>query len=207
LSLNNQNFLSADERWVYLWHNQARIVNRPHPLEAVLTEGSIGYTLNAAQRVYLGYYWADFSPYHKDAQENRLFHEFYWRLESNEQRRIATRTRLEVNWYTGTKQNLVMWRQLFAKEDLKFYFGRLNPLVYDEVFFRLNNPDYATPSFLSQNWLFLGCNYYLSRQSFWKIGYLNQFLMKTAVRPYGMMHLLSVTYIFGVTRISLPIDN
>jgi hypothetical protein len=207
LSINNQNYLSKDKQWVYLFNSQSRFVNRDHPLETLLAQGSVGYSLNPRQRVWVGYYWADFRPYHHDFQEQRLFEEFYWTLEDDSNSRVATRTRIEENKFTNHDQVIVIWRQMLAREMMKLYFGHLNPLFYEEMFVHLNNPTYASRHFLNENRVFIGFNYYISQKAFWRIGYINQLVMGTPHSSSVMMHVLAINYTFGVPKISLPIDN
>ena len=50
---NYQNYLTQDKKWVYLLHAQARFIDTIHPVETLLTEDSIGYSLNDKQRIWV----------------------------------------------------------------------------------------------------------------------------------------------------------
>lgn len=126
---------------------------------------------------------------------------------NNEHENVTSRTRLEEFAFTDRKQNLVDLRQLWSHESLKMYYGHINPLIYEEVFFHLNNPRYASEHFLSQNRLFLGANIYLSRHSYWRIGYMNQYLLGNGSRKPEMNHIFIMNYVFGDLKIGLPFDS
>ena len=207
--LNVQNYLSENKRWVYLFNTQARFLDQTHPLKTVLVQDSIGYSFNKNQRVWMGYFYSGNNFRVKHFTENRLFQEYYWTIVNNQKTKVAYRVRFEENQYSEFRQNQVLFRQLLAKEFLVHYKEKLNPLIYDEMFYRVNNPSYSTKSLVSQNRLFLGFNLNLTKHSFWRIGYMNQYLT-SAPHPHRrttMNHLLVVSYTIGKPNISLPVDD
>ena len=206
--MNYQNYLTENHKLAYLMHSQLRFMNKDAPLKTGLVEGSVGYALNNMQRLWVGYYWAENDPYHNSFQENRVWQQFYWKLQDDNQSTITSRTRIEEIKFSNEAQQLNLMRQMFAKEFVKNYYGRINPLIYDETFFRLNHPSYASTSFFAQNRLFLGVNIYSpNSRSFWKVGYINQYLSGNSKKSNGMNHILTIMYTFGVPQISLPVDS
>lgn len=205
--INVQNYLSNDHRWAYLLNSQARFLNETHPLKTVLIQDSIGYSINQNLRIWMGYYYSGHNFQAKYFTENRLFQELYWKIVSNQKTKVAYRTRLEENQFNIYRQNQVLLRQLLAKEFLTNYKGMLNPLIYDEMFFRVNKPSYASHDLISQNRLFLGFNLNTTDHSFWRIGYLNQYATSTPVSRTAMNHIFVISYTVGVPNISLPIDS
>lgn len=206
--INYQNYLTKDRKFAYLLHSQLRFINKGQPLETGLVEGSVGYAFNDMQRLWVGYYWSINQPYHDSYDENRTWQQFYWKLMDNKTDILASRTRIEEIQFSNQDQKLYVLRQMVAHEWVKMYFGSINPLVYDETFFRLNHPSYDTNTFLNQNRLFLGINIYSADStSFWKIGYMNQYLRATPSRGNAMNHILTVMYTIGVPKISLPVDS
>lgn len=207
MGFSNQQHFLQNKKWLYLQHAQVRVMNLPHPVRTILNENNIGYSINSTQQVWLGYYLADNDIFHQENIENRLLQQFSWNLVDNSYQRVSSRTRLEEFAYTNRSQNLVELRQLFAHESLTFYDGHINPLVYEEVFFRLNHPRYASDHALSQNRLFLGVNIYQSHHAYWRIGYLNQYLSGNRDGKSELNHVLNITYVFGDIKIGLPYDS
>lgn len=205
--VNNQEHFANHYQWVYLEHAQVRLMNIVHPVQALLVENNVGYTFNPQQHLWLGYLFVDTDVTHKEAVEHHLVEQFSWKLVDGVDKRLSSRSRFEQVVYTNQSQNLVLFRQLWAYEIVALYAGRVNPLVYDELFFHLNNPRYESEHFLSQNRAFIGANVYPSEQSYWRVGYLNQYISGHHQRKPEMNHLLSLTYVFGDIRIGLPFDS
>lgn len=61
--------------------------------------------------------------------------------------------------------------------------------------------------FLSQNRLFLGVNLYQSKHAFWRIGYVNQYVLGNRDRKPEMNHILAMTYAFGEIGVGLLEDS
>jgi len=160
VGINYQNYITEDKRWVFLIHNQLRFIYDRHPLRAILTEDSVGYGFNPKHRFWVGYYWSIHDPYHHDYQENRIWQQYYWKIVENEKEKVASRTRLEEIKFNRLSPNLIIFRQLFARETSIFNWGPVKPLVYEEIFLRLNHPSYSSYSFFNQNRVFLGVNIY-----------------------------------------------
>jgi hypothetical protein len=80
-------------------------------------------------------------------------------------------------------------------ERISEYFGALNPLFYEEIFFQINKTDYSSRQLISQNRLFVGFNWRESKDHYWEIGYINQYLLSTPVfSENAMNHILTITY-------------
>ena len=197
---------NLNDKWAYLLHHQARFLNESHAVKTVLLEDSIGYSLNKDQRVWFGYFFSGNNFGNHSFNEQRIWEQFYWKVKTNDSH-YGFRTRLEQIEFSNRAQNLIMFRQMFAKEFLTRYQGTINPLIFDEVFVRLNHPDYATQRAFSQNRVFLGFNVYANKNSTWRIGYLNQYETKTPHTQPVMNHILVIAYTFGDASISLPIDS
>lgn len=207
LGFSNQQHFSKNKKWVYMQHGQLRMSNLSHPVKTILVENNVGYILDPTKHVWLGHYFANNNIHYKENIENRLLQQFSWKLQDNQHGRVLSRTRLEEFAFTDRKQNLVEVRQLWAYEYRRFFYGHINPLVYEELFFHLNNPKYASTHFLSQNRLFFGANVYQSKHAFWRLGYMNQYLSGNQSRKPEMNHVLMMTYVFGDIGINLPFDS
>lgn len=207
MGFSNQQHFANNKKWIYLQHAQVRIMNVSHPVRTILSENNVGYAINSKQQVWLGYYLADQDIFHQENIENRFLQQFTWHLIDDQNQRLSSRTRLEEFAFTNHSQNLVELRQLLAHESIRLYYGRINPLIYEEVFFRMNHPRYASDRLLSQNRLFLGVNIYQSHHAYWRVGYLNQYLSGNRDRKSELNHVLNITYVFGDIKIGLPFDS
>ncbi len=199
LGINVEKPLTSDKRWMYLIFTQARLINQSPTWQTQLVEGAVGYNiLHATLRVWLGYRWALLDPPNGFMQENRFWQQIIWTAERDNKNTVVLRSRLEESVYSRRSQPSFRLRERFLAEFWHRYFGVLNPLVYEELFFPLNKTSYTSHQLISQNRLFLGFNLRTASNAFWEIGYINQYQMHTPQNPQNAMsHVVSVTYIFN----------
>ena len=154
----------------------------------------MGYRLIDDDSVWLGYRWTGHNPYNNFYQENRLFEQLIHQKKFAYNDRFIARTRLEEIQRSNSNQISLRLRQRMAVE-LRRYSSKFFPFLYDEVFFQLNNTSYTSNNFVSENRLFIGGNFITSRNTWWEIGYINQFQMHTPQASQNIMsHIISVTY-------------
>ncbi len=186
--------LSEDKKWLYLLYTQMRFINKSHPWQTAILEGAIGYSLYSNEKIWLGYRWSGTNPNNGFYQTNRIFQQLVWTMREDGNNIISSRTRLEESERGNQNQLSYRLRQRVTFEHSSYYFGKLNPLFYDEVFFQLNKTSYTSHDFISQNRLFLGFILYTSSKTFWEIGYINQYKLSTPSNPNQMNHIISITY-------------
>jgi hypothetical protein len=195
--INVERPLSEDNKWFYLLYTQTRLINKSHPWQSTLFEGAVGYLLLPNNRIWLGYRWTAHNPNNGFFESNRLWQQYVFLKEDDELRRIVLRSRLEEIEYTNQSQISFRFRERVSFEQKSHYFGALNPFIYDEAFFQLNETNYSSNRFLSENRLFLGCNWYLPSKNFWEIGYINQYLFNPNRNNQNVMdHVLSFSFNF-----------
>jgi hypothetical protein len=188
---------SWGEKWYSFIFSQARFVDEAHPWQAILLEGGLGYKLTTDKSIWLGYRWTGRNPYNGFYQENRLFQQIIWNKKLNTSQRFISRTRLEEITLSNINQIGLRLRQRFALEINHAFFKDLFPFLYEEVFFQLNHPVYMPRTLIGENRLFLGFNLYLTKKTWWEIGYINQYQIKTPLQTQNQMsHILSFTYNF-----------
>lgn len=187
--------LSADKKWLYTLYGSLRFYDHNHPLQTILLQGGIGYAVTDLHSFWVGYRWLGNDPYNGFYMTNVLWQQIVWGWKDASLHNAHMRTRLEEFRVSRDNQTGYHLRQRLYIEVPKLYFGKLNPLFYDEVFFQLNKTNYTAHQLVSQNRLFLGFNYIQTPESYWEIGYLNQYLFSTPVQKQNQMnHVLSITY-------------
>ena len=196
LAVNSQQTLSVDKKWHSFIYSQFRYINESHAWQAALIEGGIGYRFLDNESIWLEYRWTGHDPYNGFFQENRLFQQLL-QIKKFNAAHLILRARLEEIQISNSSQISVRLRERIAVEIMHGYFWKMFPFLYDEVFFQLKNTDYTSNKFINQNRLFIGFNLYTGRKSWWEIGYINQFQMRTPQNVQNTMsHIFSVTYNF-----------
>ncbi len=195
LAVNDQQSLFVNKKILSYLYSQLRLIDQTHPWQAIFVEGALGYPLTLNTNIWIGYRWTGRNPYNDFFQENRLIQQI------TSQKKLILyhfgfRTRLEEVSRSNVGQISLRLRQRFAVEIQHSLFSQATlPFFYDEIFFQLNHPDYATKNFVSENRLFLGFNFYRSPNAWWEIGYMNQYQYKTPQQTQNQMnHILSFTY-------------
>jgi hypothetical protein len=193
--INASQTLTDDRKWLSFIFSQLRFIDQGHPLQVALLEGGMGYRVFSHDSIWVGYRWSGHNPYNDFYQENRLFQQYIWHLQPQH---MVFRTRLEEIERTNQSQLTIRLRQRFALEGTHSLFRKAFSFVYDEIFFQLNNTNYMSSKFISENRLFLGLNLNSSKQAWWEIGYINQFQFRTPQENQNQMsHIASLNYNFS----------
>jgi len=160
----------------------------------------------------LGYLWKDTSlwlgyaitPSYEDKLEDFLYQNRFWQDFTYERSFFYYRSRLEQRWTEsnkGIREKMdlntcdvnIRWRHrfLFTPETEK----RINPMIYNELFFNLKKTCWANKKGLSKNRLFLGFWIPLAKEWTLELGYINQYepgSCCTKKPKSSMCHLFSV---------------
>lgn len=197
LRINKSQNLSENSLWLYSISSELRFINRNHAWQTGFLEGGLGRIFLLDKSIWLGYRWSGHEFYNQFYQENRLFQQIVWPNNSNDLIGFVSRSRLEEIARGNQSQMAMRFRQRLALE-LKFHFlKKINPYFYDEIFFRINRTNFSSNNVFSQNRLFIGFNYYLSKTNFLEIGYINQYQFKTPLSIENRMnHIISLSYNF-----------
>jgi hypothetical protein len=187
--------LTEDHQWRYLIYTSTRFIDTRHPWQMAIIEGALGYNIRADQTLWAGYRWNGIDPNNKFVQVNFLLQQLSWRIKDTGSYYTKLRSRFEEFMPNHINQVAVRLRERFFVEFPVSWIGRIHPVVYDEIFFQLNNTTYTSHSLFSQNRLFLGFNYVVTHNTFWEIGYMNQYVMNTPVNPENeLSHVISATF-------------
>lgn len=163
------------KKWLYELNLQDRFNARKNRDELNVVTGGVGYEYLPNLSFWLGYKWVSNNHIIGIKQENRIWEQIIWQIINSKSINLSSRTRLEQRKLTGQPQ----WgSRLREKGTLAFPMiinKKLIPVIYDEIFLNLNNPTWVKSKTLNQNRLFLGFNIISSKNTYFQIGYLNQY--------------------------------
>ncbi len=184
----------------YWLEAQGRFGDQPNMFEVGLLRMALGYPEQGNFSFWLGF---DYLPELYDdgnrwTNERRLWQQVLWQgnfknIETN------ARVRLEERKHASEGEIAFRSRQQIEMifNNMKFW-DKFTPVLREEVFFNLNNADWVSSEFISQNRLFLGANIDTKASYIWQVGYLNQtfFLNDLDNRNDQMNHILYVALQF-----------
>lgn len=155
----------------------------------------IGIDLGNKSALWAGYGWIRTSPIQgQDFDEHRIWQQWTWAPECRGIKYLH-RSRFEQRLVETGDDTGLRWRQLFRIQ------GRPNcrgysPVVWNEVFFNLNDTDWGARSGFDQNRFFVGVRLPdRGRQVRSEIGYLNQ-VIDLPTADTRTNHILSVNFFF-----------
>lgn len=202
VGLNVQKTLGKESKWMASLFSQLRFTDQPHHFRVFFIESGIGYQYTK-NSIWFGYRWSKHIP-RRSFQQNRLFQQFILRPEKkNENYSCSFRTRLEEIQHSNHKQVAVRIRQRNNIEILNrfknriFFFDKINPLIYDELFITLNKSHFTSHRLISENRLFFGFNLYVDKNAWWEAGYIMQYRSKLPFsRQNQLNHVISINYFY-----------
>lgn len=196
LGVNAAGTLDADHKWHHFIFSQLR-VNDYHPeWDLILVEGGIGYQ-QPHHSFWAGYRFSLLTPYHHTQKESRLFQQMLLEHELANTDRLVYRMRFEE--MIRNQQLGVRLRQRVSLS-IKNYelFSHAYPFLYEEVFCELKHTNFLPHTFLGENRIYLGFDWYCSKTTWWDIGYLNQYIIHSPNQSQNRMnHVISMTYNFS----------
>ena len=171
--------LSADERYIYSLYAQLRLINKSQPWQENILEGALGYVYTPDKTFWLGYRWIGSQPNNGFAQNHILFEQLAWQWFDSMNVKVSSRTRFEQSKEGRESPMSFRLRERAIFEMKTHYFGKLNPVIFDEIFLQLNQTDYTSHRMLEQNRFFVGFNWYVTQKNLWEVGYINQYQYHT----------------------------
>lgn len=192
---NAQTTLDIQKKWLGSFFSQARFIKeQTHPFELVFAETCLGYQLQEDNSLWLGYRLTKHFNNKPIFYENRGIQQWIANYKGHFAQ-FTFRSRLEERYRSNRKQLALFLRERISLE-FPFEIGcRINPFLYNELFFMLNKTTYTPRKFIGQNRLFVGFNFYTQKTAWWEIGYLMQYQTNTPRnRHYHLNHILSINY-------------
>lgn len=157
----------------------------------------LGYALNDNQVLWAGYAWVRTSPVLGNDFDEHRFWQQWTATPSIDSWRFLHRSRFEQRWVETGDDVVLRWRQLARAQRILSDCPQWSLVLWDEVFFHLNDTDWGAEGGLDQNRAFVGlgfkrCQHVKGRT---EIGYLNQFINRQGGID-GLNHILSINYFF-----------
>jgi hypothetical protein len=163
-------------RWRYSFDNPNRFANNSSEYAQGVWRAGVSYLLNSKWSVWAGYsYSRTDTPYTSaPVYEHRAAQQIMWADRAGEFS-LSSRQRLEERFPDVGQDTGFRYRhQLRVSHPL----GLAPPLswvLWDEIFFNLNDTDYGATSGLEQNRAFAGFGWKWSEVTRSEVGYLNQY--------------------------------
>lgn len=168
---------SDNSSFKYYLEPQLRLIDTNSVFNQFLLLGGIGYQINKDITVLLGTGWIKTrTPENTETQERRIWEQLNWRINNKLNWSINSRTRLEQRERLDYAQMSIrlrerMWIRIPFKKWESYSFS-----CFDELFFNLNHPQWASPYTLEQNRAFIGISKQISNTITIDAGYLNQYV-------------------------------
>jgi len=183
---------NPESPFTYLIFAQNRAYNRESPLELLNLSSAAYYNFNPKVRVSAGTQMFNmFYPlFNGSRYEYRTFETF--EVDLREQSKYFFVSRLEQRALAGDSQIAIRFRE---RAVVQIPFGKKSLVLYDEIFFNFNNPNWVNKEFFQQNRVFVGLQFQMSDRVALLVGYMNRYI---AVRQnfISMDHLLTVDLMF-----------
>lgn len=187
--------VASELRWWFDAHYRLR--DDTNGFNQSIIRPGIGYALNKEHAVWAGYAWINTDSLSgNNFDEHRLWQQWTY-APSVDNWFFLHRSRFEQRWLeTGSDVGL-RWRQLARAQRVLTRCPQWSAVVWDEIFFHLNDTDWGAESGLDQNRAFIGVGFKHTPESRTRteVGYLNQFINRQGAVD-GMNHILSVNIFF-----------
>ena len=186
--------ITKDVRWYA--EVQARWKDDVKNFDQGFLRPALNFALSEKASLWLGYAYADTKVANGHTHEDRWWQQFQYVSKYNDITWL-TRSRLEQRHLdSGDSASYRFRQQIRASLPIN---GRndLSYLVWDEVFWNVNDSQWAGSEGFNQNRLFTGLMWKYTESSRLEIGYLNQFINGTNGRTDQMNHVLSSFVFIG----------
>lgn len=175
---------------------QPRWKNDIQSFDQIILRPALNLALSDKSTLWLGYAYVDTKTANGHSYEDRWWQQYQY-ITKHERTTWLSRSRLEQRHLDGGNKTAHRFRQLLRASWPMNQRDDLSYLVWDEVFWNLNDTQWGGDSGFNQNRLFLGAMWRYSKQSRLEIGYLNQFVNVTSGAPNQMNHVLSSFVFIG----------
>jgi hypothetical protein len=197
LQIGTQGNFQQDSKWLYFIEQHFRFFNPDNFYDQFVSRMALGYQLTPRVSLWQGY---DFAPTYIAADntiktEQRSWQQLTWDLTKSTNAKISLRSRLEQRYFQGNSQWSMRLRERFYVSFPKALFNKYTPIIFDEIFFNLNNTPWTNNDFVNQNRVFIGIGIPVFKNSQLAVGYLNQWVLTN--NNHRINHLLSLSLNIG----------
>lgn len=187
---------NGDDRLLTWFDAHARFLDDAGGFNQSIIRPGVGWKTGEDTALWYGYAWIRTSPIAgDDFDENRMWQQWTWTPKIG-RFDCQVRSRFEQRWLETGDDVGLRWRQFTrASTPLIDSCPRITAVVWDEVFWHLNDTDWGAEAGLNQNRLFVGfgCQRCKSSPCRVEIGYLNQ-AINTPGDDNRVNHILSVNF-------------
>lgn len=160
----------------------SRFINETPTFHQAVLRAGLGRSLNKDLALWLGYAFVPTQPVSQNHYtiEQRSWQQVSWNIVNKDSVSIVSRSLLEQRYSRGTSG--VAWR---LRQRLTFEPGSVldflpvgtEPIMYDEVFFDLNHPQWTAINTVGQNRAFIGVSSRIRKILVFQLGYMNQYIV------------------------------
>lgn len=177
--------IGESKKWNYYFEVQPRTDLEDSSRSRLLVRPAIVFNLDADQSVWAGV--VDVRDYDFKNREFRLWQQYQKNLSLGKVI-FLNRTRIEERFATGTKDVGLRLRHMIRAQVPAGEESSWSVIIFDEVFVGLNENKSQVQSGFDQNRAFIGIRKNLKNNSFFELGYLNQY-----TRSQVMNHIPFIT--------------
>ena len=191
--LNATTFTGRRLKWWFDAHY--RLLDDADGFNQSIVRPGLGVDLGNNAAAWAGYGWIRTSPVTgDDFDEHRLFQQFTW-SPSCCGLKFLHRSRFEQRLVETGDDTGLRWRELLRVQGRPGPRG-FSPVIWDEVFYNLNNTDFGARAGFDQNRFFIGLRF-PERSKLFKseVGYLNQ-VIDSPNGPTRVNHIASINFFF-----------
>jgi hypothetical protein len=178
-------------RW-YL-EGQARVKEDWQQFDQAFIRPAFNWQVTEHASLWLGYLYADTKTQNGHTYEDRLWQQFQYVSDKDAGNTWLYRSRLEQRFHDVDDKTAHRFRQMVRRSIPVNQSPTLSYLVWDEIFFNLNNTLWAGDDGFAQNRLFAGVLYKTSKQSRLELGYMNQYVNGSNGADNQSNHILSTS--------------
>lgn len=202
--LNIVGNFKANERLKWLLYTEG-VWNIDNPnnnqfFDQAIFRGGLGYQLTPDLTFWGAYSFVTNNPEGENTYENRVHEQLTWVMGQLSDVTFISNSRVEQRFYSESSEVGYRYRQTLQAVLPPMTEYQLVPVIYDEVYINLNNPDWVGSSTLSENDIFVGVEIPTSKDTAFTVGYTNQYLFNAGGED-GMNHV--VYFIFDIGGLSI----
>ena len=198
-ALGNGQFESLDDdsrlRWWFDTHYRLR--DDSNGFNQSIIRPGLGCALTEEQTLWAGYSWILTSPVIGGDFDEHRFWQQWTATPSIGDWRFQHRSRIEQRWVETGDDVGLRWRQFARGQRILSHCPQWSLVMWDEVFFHLNDTDWGANTGLDQNRAFIGFGYKRCPHApvRTEVGYLNQFTNRRGGSD-EMNHILAINFFF-----------
>jgi hypothetical protein len=182
-------------RWWF--DNHYRLRDDTDGFNQSIVRPGLGYALDDVNTLWAGYAWIRTAPILGNEFDEHRFWQQWTATPSAGNWKFLHRSRYEQRWVETGDDVGLRWRQLARGQRILTSCPQWSFVLWDELFFNLNDTDWGARGGLDQNRAFVGFGHkrHPEQRTRTEIGYLHQFINRQGGQD-GSNHILSVNLFY-----------